>query len=190
MEAYTTGGVGMGRSEDADLDRFFRVWRTHSMWTFLPKLKKSSSTWETIMRSYLPCRGRGMGRSGVSRSSVIHSGFTIIFQVQTFFPKLKNSESTQKPYGALFPHMRCRVWCDRLHPDLKWFIRVSRSFFIWKFFPQTQKFAKNARYHHDGGLFTWQSGWKWDDRLRLDLKWFIRVNSFFPNPKNSESEEP
>jgi len=33
----------------------------HISWeNFFPILKKLSSTWETIMRSYLPCRGRGM----------------------------------------------------------------------------------------------------------------------------------
>jgi len=82
---------------------------------FFPRLKKSSSTWETIMRSYLPCSGRGWG---FSWSLVIQSGFTNMLQIKNFFPKLKTSDSTQKPYVGSFLLQKGQGWYYRLHPDL------------------------------------------------------------------------
>jgi len=148
----------------ADLDRFFRVSWTHIMWIFFPQTKTIAKYVRNIMRSYLPCRGRGMRWSGASWSSVIHSGFTNMFQIKTFLPKLKTCDSTQKPYVGSFLPQKGQGLSDPLHPDLDWFFPVSRIK------------LKNLR-------------------LRLDLKWFIRVfqtffsSKFFTNPKTWESTQ-
>jgi len=91
------------------------------------------------MRSYLPCRVRGMRWSGASWSSVIHSGFMNMFQIKTFFPKLKTSDNTQKPYVGSFLWQKGQGWCYRLHPDLDWFFPVSWIHCMWKFSAKTQK---------------------------------------------------
>jgi len=123
----------------ADLDWFFQISWTHIMWKFYFQTQKSLSTWETIMSSYLPCKGGGGIRwSGASWSSVIHSGFTNMFQIKTFFPKLKTSDSMRKLYvGSSLPQKR-QGWCYRLHPDLDWFFPVSRVHSMWKFSSKTK----------------------------------------------------
>jgi len=65
----------------------------------------------------------------------------------------------------------------------------------WNFLQKLRNSQIKLYTYYHGGLFTPQLGWGWDDRLRLDLKWFIRVSQtffsskFFPNPKNSESTQ-
>jgi len=108
---------------------------------FIPRLKNSLSTWGTIMRPYLPCRGRGMKWSGASWSSEIHSGFMNMFQIRTFFPKLKTSDSMQKPYVGSFLPQKGQGWCYRVHPDLDSFFSFSRIPSMWKLSFETQKFA-------------------------------------------------
>ena len=178
----------------ADLDWIFRVSWTHIMWIFYSQTQKIAKYVRNIMRSYLPCRGRGMRWLGPFWSLVIHSGFTNMFQIKTFLPKLKTSDSTRKPYVDPFSHRRGRdgvIGCIRI---------LIGSFQFPEYIPCENSLPKlkNSQinlYNHHGGLFTPQLGWGWDDRLRLDLKWFVRVfqtffsSKFFLNPKNSESTQ-
>jgi len=94
---------------------------------------------------------------------------------ENFLPNLKNSQF--KLYiiigGVFTPQLRWG-WDDRLRLDLKWFIRVLRTFFNSKFFlypKDSESTRKPIRW-----LLPPQKEWRWGDRLDLDLKLFSGVS--------------
>jgi len=125
----------------ADLDWFFRVSWTDITWKFFSLTKKIAKYVRNHHEVLLTLQGRGRRWSGASWSSEIHSGFMNMFRIKIFFPKLKTSDRTQKPYVGPFHPQKGQGWCYRLHPDLDWFFPVSRIHSRWKFSSETQKFA-------------------------------------------------
>jgi len=133
----------------ADLDWFFRVSWTNITWNFFFRLKQSLSTWETIMRFYLPCRGRGLRWSGASRSSVIHSGFTNMFQIKTFFSKTQNLWQYAKTiFGILSPTEGAGMVLSV----------ASRSWLVLSGFPNTYHvkiFLRNSKIRISSYISSW-----------------------------------
>ena len=101
---------------------------------FFPKPKKSLSTWETILL-WGPTYPAGVGDETIRCLSILSDSFrfyTNMFQIKTFFPKLKTFDSTQKSYVGSFPPQKGQGWWYRLDTDLDWFFPVSRIHYMWK----------------------------------------------------------
>ena len=161
---------------------------------FCSQLKTSQNTWEIITEAYLP-RTRGWdGKIGYVSIFSDTFGFCEHISTQNYVLKLKTSESEWKNiWGYPPPPQKGQRWCDGLNPDIKWFIRVSRISFIWKFFFETQ----NSQTTLDIIVGTYlPHTWVGVRRLCASWSWVIHANifqleMFYPNPKiRKVREEP